>query len=175
MPKRKRIRLPRGYYKGRQWFFVTICCEGRRPLFADDHKAVWVAEQVLLAATEQGYFVHAWCVMPDHLHLLIEGTCDSSDLLAFLMLFKKRTSFEAWRQFRLRIWQRSFYDHRLRDDDSVNRVAWYIWMNPVRKGLCAEPKEYPHSGARDMNWMNSLSPEPSWEPPWKRVTPDGRG
>lgn len=174
MPERKRIRLPRAWYRGRQCFFVTVCCENRRPVFKDAKKAEWVLSQLLAESAAQGFALHAWCVMPDHLHLIVQGSSESSDLLSFIIRFKQKTAREALKKYQIHLWQRSFYDHRLRDDAILNRVAWYIWMNPVRKGLYEAPEEYPFSGSNTLEWIKSPRP-PEWIPPWKLDTAKGRG
>ena len=46
-----------------------------------------------------------------------------------------------------RLWQESFYDHALRKEESLRRVAGYIWDNPVRAGLVEDPLDYPWSGS----------------------------
>ena len=42
------------------------------------------------------------------------------------------------------VWQKGFFDHRLRGDESFEEKASYIRMNPVRKGLAAKPEEWPY-------------------------------
>ena len=44
-------------------------------------------------------------------------------------------------------WQRSFYEHVLRRDESTDVTAAYILANPVRAGLAAAPQEYPWLGS----------------------------
>ncbi len=44
------------------------------------------------------------------------------------------------------LWQESYYDHVLRDDEEMARAVRYVLENPVRKGLVREFLEYPHSG-----------------------------
>jgi len=63
----------------------------------------------------------------------------------------------------------SFYDHVLRPWEPVHSFLWYIWMNPVRKGLCKSPYEYPWSGSLTIDWKRTASVEEQWTPPWKRV------
>ena len=46
-----------------------------------------------------------------------------------------------------RLWQVSFYEHALREEDSLRRVAGYIWENPVRAGLVEDPLVYGWSGS----------------------------
>jgi hypothetical protein len=67
------------------------------------------------------------------------------------------------------VWQHRPYDHILRPDESREAVAYYIWMNPVRKGLCTRPEEWPFSGSLTVDWKRLLTPpENLWVPPWKR-------
>jgi REP element-mobilizing transposase RayT len=48
------------------------------------------------------------------------------------------------------VWQRSFYDHPLRKDEDLLKVAEYIIYNPVRKGLVEDWRDYPFSWHK---WM----------------------
>ena len=42
------------------------------------------------------------------------------------------------------LWQRDFFDHRLRDARAFEEKAYYIRMNPVRQGLVAKAEEWPY-------------------------------
>lgn len=108
--------------------------------------------------------------MPDHVHLLAAGASKTSDLTAFVASFKKETGFEFEKKTGRRLWQFKYYDRILRGNDSANRVAWYIWLNPVRKGLCRERHEYPFAGSFTEigKKMFSGAAPPEWSPPWKR-------
>ena len=109
--------------------------------------------------------------MPDHLHILVEGLTDRSNLISFMLAFKQSTEKSAAKTFHHPLWQRSFYDHILRGRDSSDSLSWYIWLNPVRKGLCAQPWDYPFSGSftlDTLDWKRSQQP-PSWTPPWKQT------
>jgi putative transposase len=46
------------------------------------------------------------------------------------------------------IWEKSFYDHRVRDWQEYCAFRRYIHQNPVKKGLAMVPEEYPYSSAR---------------------------
>jgi hypothetical protein len=49
-------------------------------------------------------------------------------------------------------WQRNFFDHRLRHDESLDEKVAYIRENPVRAGLIAEGEEWPYAmDASDLN------------------------
>lgn len=167
MRQRKTIRLPRSFYKGSTWFFVTICCYQHCSYFSNVRKAVWMEEQVRSQAAGHRFFLHAWCIMPDHVHLLVKGS-DDSDLISFVILLKQTTAHEAAQRFGVQLWQRSFYDHRLLNDASVQRVAAYIWMNPVRKGMCQDASQYPFSGSATVPWRKQTHVFDPWIPPWKK-------
>jgi putative transposase len=169
--RRKNIRLPAARYRGRQWYFVTACCTERTPFFADAALATSLIETLRGVALERNFAVHAYCVMPDHVHLLICGMREESDLLLFVRELKHRTGQAAWRSGRPHLWQKKFYDHILRRSEAVSSVASYIWMNPVRRGLCARPDEYPLSGSFTLDWervrQRAAHLDRPWVPPWK--------
>jgi putative transposase len=89
--------------------------------------------------------------MPDHIHLLLQD----SNIIDFVRLFKGRMtpmarSLERSRKF----WQRSFFDHGIRNDESLEKTARYIWENPVRKDMVNHPSEYTWSGSEIWpNWI----------------------
>ena len=76
--------------------------------------------------------------MPDHLHMLV-GIPGNADLSNLLRDFKRVTATIA------RIhWQRNFFDHRLRDDESEAEKFEYVRQNPVRTGLIGAEDEWPY-------------------------------
>jgi len=91
--------------------------------------------------------------MPDHLHFLAHGTEPTSNLLEFVRVFKLRTAYEFNKEGNRKLWEMSFHDHILRKSDEIENVACYIWANPVRGGLCSDPKGYPFSGSQTIDWM----------------------
>ena len=84
--------------------------------------------------------------MPNHLHLLVEGITDESDLRRFVEAWKQKTGFEYARCSRGKLWQVGFFDHVLRSDESTERHVQYILGNPVRAGLARSIGDYPFAG-----------------------------
>jgi len=168
---RKDIRLPRDDYVGKRIYFLTICSEKRRPIFLQSEYAGAVVEELRKVADRLKVLVHAYCVMPDHVHLLIEGRTAETDVVRFVAQWKQGTGFRLREVLSRRFWQRGFYDHILRRAADSEAVAWYIWMNPVRKGLAAAPEKYPFSGSLTVEWPRNVVPARSWEPPWKQESP----
>jgi putative transposase len=167
----KNIRLHPANYIGQRSYFVTLCCASKRPVFAKSKNASWLIEILRQLSIARGFAVHAYCAMPDHFHTLVAGLHPTSDLLAFIKNLKVTTSLEYRAHFKKTLWQKKFYDHILRPNDNAMRVAGYIWLNPVRKGLCAAPEQYPHSGSFTMDWKKGISPVATWTPEWKEKAP----
>jgi REP-associated tyrosine transposase len=167
----KNIRLAGADYKGRRWHFLTMCCEQRRRVFSSPHRAESLIRTLQREAVAKRFGVHAYCVMPEHLHILVAGLDAASDLLVFLKNFKQKTGYEFKRISGSDLWQKKFYDHILRPRDSVDAVAAYIWMNPVRRGLCTSAKSYPYSGSFVLDWASVKLSREDWVPSWKTKAP----
>jgi putative transposase len=164
---RKQIRLPPDEYVGTAISFVTICSADRTVIFQDASRSNIAIAALRHASQLQYFLVHAFCLMPDHVHFLLEGTTPGSDLVRFVARWKQQTSYLVRHDLPKGFWQRRFYDHILRSGDDADAVAWYIWMNPVRKGMIAEPHQYPFSGSFSLDWPKINAPAKLWNPPWK--------
>lgn len=144
-----------------------MCCAARRPVFAIPQNAEWIIDEARREAAVRRIAIYAYCVMPDHLHMLVRGTESTSDLLLFVKVFKKKTAFEFENRFGEALWQKKYYDHLVRPKDSVEGVARYIWMNPVRAGICARPQDYPFLGSMVEDWKEIAAEAVAWVPSWK--------
>jgi REP element-mobilizing transposase RayT len=93
--------------------------------------------------------VMAVCIMPDHIHLLLAPI--SENLVDLIGKWKGYTTHLMWKKgYKGKVWQRSFYDHALRKDEDLIKVAEYIVCNPVRKGLVKDWRNYSSSWHK---WM----------------------
>ncbi len=172
--RRKKIHLPRTSYLGPQWYFLTACTERRTPRFQDAGLVAEVTSLLIAKAEGADVGVEAYCFMskidlrPDHLHLLISGKGETTDCLRFMSVFKQHSAHAFRARTGERLWQPRYYDHILRDSERWEAVGWYIWMNPVRKGLCTRPDDWPFSGSQTQDWKRLLKPPKElWPPPWK--------
>ena len=84
---------------------------------------------------------------PDHIHLLVDGDNDGSDLKAFVKLAKQRAGLRYKHRFGRPLWQEGFHEHVLRDEERTEQVVFYIIANPIRKQLVENVAEYPHWGS----------------------------
>jgi REP-associated tyrosine transposase len=135
-------------YRGLHRYSLTLCTDYRRRMFVEPSVVTLVTEQILRAATETGFAVIAYCFMPDHLHLLVEGIRDDADCLRFIKFAKQYSGYYYSKLRGEKLWQRYGFEHVLRDDELVPVIARYILQNPVRAGLVVDPRNYPYSGSQ---------------------------
>jgi putative transposase len=141
-------RLPRFSYVGIHQYSLTFCTFQRQHVFLTAAVVAATLDQISHAAREHEFAILAYCFMPDHLHLLVEARSDASDLIAFAHAVKQRTAYEYRRRFENRaLWQKGYFEHVVRDDESTRTQAKYVLENPVRSGLITEPLAYPFSGS----------------------------
>ncbi len=143
-----RPRRIEGYdYTGAQRYFLTICTHDRAPHFLCDDPVDLVMRQFLQSAAAEGFAILVYCLMPDHMHLLVEGVSGGADLITFTKDAKQRSAWLFKRRFRQRLWQEGYWEHVLRDSERIEDIIEYIVNNPLRKGLVERPEDYPYWGS----------------------------
>ena len=125
---------------------MTLTCAARRTAFAKKDLVESSIEALRSCADKHGFAVLAYCFMPDHLHLLVEGGA-GSDLPRFVKDFRQRTGYAYRRASGEALWQKSYYDHVLRKEEDVREAARYVVDNPVRAGLVTAARDRPYSGS----------------------------
>jgi REP element-mobilizing transposase RayT len=85
--------------------------------------------------------------MPDHVHLLIEGAAPNSEMKQFAKLAKQYAGFYYKQRCGRRLWQPSYWDRVLRDEEDTWSVARYIVENPLTDGLARSADEHPFLGS----------------------------
>ena len=93
-------------YIGPQRYFVTLCVLDRRSVFTDADVVESVRSHFLNLATEFACAILAYCFMPDHVHLLIEGTAENADLRSFVARAKQKSGFDFAAKHQHRLWQK---------------------------------------------------------------------
>jgi REP element-mobilizing transposase RayT len=84
--------------------------------------------------------------MSDHLHLVLAATEERSDFRRFMANWKQRAGYQFKQQTGEFLWQESYFDHVLRDDEETQTATKYVLENPTRKGLVQRIEDYPYSG-----------------------------
>ncbi len=108
-----------------------------------------LTEEALLHFDGQRYKLIAWCVMPNHLHTLIEsfqGFSIGNIVKSWKSYTGNRANLYLNRQGRF--WQVDYYDRYIRDSNHFYNCIKYIENNPVKAGLCLHPEDWPWSSAR---------------------------
>jgi putative transposase len=144
-------------YVGFQRYFLTFCTAYRHRAFENYALVDSCLVQLRLCAERHDIALVAYCFMPDHVHLLVSGVAESTDVRAFVAAFKQATGFAYRRQHEKRLWQPGYFDRMLRDDEATEAVARYILENPVRAGLTAQLGEYQPAGSDLYDFQELLS------------------
>lgn len=147
----KRPRLKTFDYVGRYRYFLTFCTNNRHEAFVTDEAVSIVRSEILKASGQSEFAIPAYVFMPDHIHLLVTGCSDTSDLRRFASLAKQRSGFKYSRARHRRLWQASYYDHVLRPEESTVSFMFYMLQNPVRAGLAEKWSDYPFFGSETMS------------------------
>jgi putative transposase len=104
-----------------------------------------------------GYKLHAYVIMPDHLHLLMTP---AESVEKSVQLIKGGFSFRAKRELEWtgEIWQPGFTDHRIRDAEDWQKHLVYVQNNPVNAHLVNDGTQYEFMGLPDVHFPQGLKP-----------------
>jgi REP element-mobilizing transposase RayT len=133
-------------YRGRYAYHVVLTTHDRASRFFDRAFAHQCVDRLRATADRYHFRLLAYCVMPDHAHILVLGDDDEADLVRFVQHFKQVTSYSYRRATGARLWQQSFYDRVVRGDEDLSDVADYVFSNPLLAGVANDARGYPLSG-----------------------------
>lgn len=151
MPHRKHPRLKNYDYSQNGCYFVTICTKGRAPILSDIFAGASLNPSCLQISdcgkTVQKYInninvvygndihVDNYVIMPDHIHLIITISCEDGGLKAArptLHTIVRSLKTMVTRQIGYSIWQASYYEHIIRNEQEFNEIWNYIDNNPIK-------------------------------------------
>ena len=107
-----------------------------------------LVESALLFFDSARYRLHAWVIMPNHVHALATPLGEWT-LSAIVHAWKSYSARQA-NALLMRagqFWAPEYYDRAIRDDAHYAAALSYIEMNPVKAGFCREPQEWRFSSA----------------------------
>ncbi len=136
----------RRYFEENGAYFVTTVTKRREALFNDPKLC-----RVLLITIEYykmifDYKVYGYCLMPDHLHLILVPSRRFN--LSFILKMIKGTFTRKVNKLDAKdgsLWQRRFYEEVIRDERQLLHQLDYIHMNPVVGGIVPTAKDFPYS------------------------------
>jgi putative transposase len=123
-------------------YHIVIGSRQKRPEFVSGEINKQIIEIIDTACSIHGYGLLAYCLMPDHLHLLVQANTGATILAGFIRAMKSFCT----RSIGKGLWQRGYYEHIMRSYEDVRKTAEYIINNPVRKGMVRRAEEYPWGG-----------------------------
>jgi REP element-mobilizing transposase RayT len=107
-----------------------------------------IVQLALLHFDAERFRLMAWCVMPTHVHVLVEQI-DGWPLAVITYAWKSFTAKAVNKAIGRagRLWAPEYYDRFMRDDGQLQAAREYIEMNPVAAGLCTTPGAWRWSSA----------------------------
>ena len=141
-------------------YFVTTATYNPRRLFQSSANAELFLETLQHYRGLGHYKLHAFVVMPDHVHFVITLTEDrgisAGDFApGFKRLLRKRLISQTWE------WQRGCFDRLLRSGEDLHNKWLYLEQNPVRAGLVENVLDCPY-------YLGSIAEQGSWQLPLQK-------
>ncbi|MDO9424123.1 MAG: transposase [Methylobacter sp.] len=136
-----------------QWLDAGLgCCALAHPRMAE------VMQQTLQIFDGERYRLIAWCIMPNHVHVLIEPAISLPNILQSWKSFTGSWAISHNAELGLGVpvatgatknqfWMREYWDRYIRDEKHFHSTIDYIHNNPVKAGLCGEVHDWPWSSA----------------------------
>lgn len=150
LPQRRGLRVKDFNYSSERAYFITICTRGKNIYFKVKEFADRIIASLMAYRDKLKFRVYVYCLMPDHLHLLINPADSGKSIPMIIGGFKSITSMVAWTKgIKGKLWQGRYYDHILRKNEDLSDVGQYILNNPVRKGIVVKWEDYRYCGIID--------------------------
>ncbi len=142
-------------YRGNCYFFTLVTFD-RQPILCGEQEIARLRSAFRTVRTAHPFETPAMVVLPDHLHCIWQLPERDSDYAKRWMLIKRQfsratpacddaVSASRRRKRERAIWQRRYWEHRIRDEDDFARHLDYIHYNPVKHGHVASPWDWPYS------------------------------
>ena len=153
LPQRKNIRISNYDYSMPGAYFITVCTANRekilwngvgadiiRPQNVPLSAVGKIAEQGVLQMAQhyENVVIDKYCIMPDHIHLLLRLKSDlDGRMISAPTVSTVVGSMKRWvsKQIGKPIWQRSFYDHGIRNQKDYDEIWEYIENNPLKYAI----------------------------------------
>ena len=127
--------------------FVTTKTEKNIAYFKDSMNAESVISAIYFCREKGLMYLLSFVVMPDHSHIIFMPR--KKDISQIMHSIKSYTANKINKLLKRRgnVWQQSFWEYKIPNREILLQKVRYIHNNPVRKGLCNIPEEYPFSSA----------------------------
>jgi putative transposase len=129
-------------------YFVTTKTWENRDLFRVLENAEILVECLMRYREKGAYLLHEFVVMPNHLHLLLTPS-DETSLERAMQFIKGGSSHEIHKQrgHKMQIWQAGFHESTIRDHQDFASRQQYIRVNPLEARLVSRPEDWAYGSA----------------------------
>ena len=119
---------------------------GRGACYLRDERIARLVQGALRHFDRQRYRLIAWCIMPNHVHVLIQMM--DEPLANIIQSWKSYTAHEANKLLNRKgtFWMSDYFDRYIRDEQHFVATVEYILQNPVKAGLVDVAEKWPWSG-----------------------------
>jgi putative transposase len=140
-----------GNAPGKRFLVFDECLDSAKcgPLWLLDGKIAGYVRDALICGAELGqYRLHAWVIMPNHVHALLEPRVALRRVTASLKGVSARNANAELGRVGEPFGQDESFDHWIRHSSQFERIRSYIEQNPVKAGLAKNPEDWLWSSAR---------------------------
>jgi len=144
----------RAWHPGGTYFFTVNLLERAGNDLLVRHITL-LREAVRKVMMQYPFTIHAWVVLPEHLHCVMELPVGDSDFALRWRLIKihfskslpknERLSAARIRRGERGIWQRRYWEHLIRDERDFSAHMDYVHINPIKHGLVQRVVDWPYS------------------------------
>ena len=126
---------------------MTVCARKGAADLSSSSLATDLLAHLRQHVAAERFALLAYCFMPNHVHLALEGLSEASDLRRLVSQWKQATGYRYKQEHRQGLWMPGYHDRVLRDGEPTMNVVLYALRNPVRAGLAGSLCEYPFAGS----------------------------
>ena len=141
-------RLHSGYYNGYAFVHWSMTIQQRKMGWLDSEFHYLFREELLHSIVRYDLACPIYCLMPDHMHILLIGLSENSNQTKMMEFFRKRLNIHLQKNGVK--FQKQAYDHVLKEHErkqnAFQSITHYILENPVRKDLVTKASEWLYSG-----------------------------
>ncbi len=127
--------------------FITFSCYRRLPLLGTPAARNTFEEVLETTRRKHHFWINAYVVMPEHVHLLVSEP-EVSMLSTALKVLKQESTRKLKTTGMDHFWQARYYDFNVHSEMKRAEKVDYIHFNPVRRGLVEEPQDWRWSSYR---------------------------
>ncbi len=151
----------RRYFQPGGTYFFTVVTYSRRKIFIQEKAFDLFNESICYVQGRKPFNINAFCVCPDHIHMIWTLPENDADYPTRWRLIKSyfshhckegeslEISKSGVKKYGKQVWQHRYWEHFIRNEEDYSRHVEYIHFNPVKHGLASSPSLWKYSSFQD--------------------------